>query len=124
MIVLIRNIDNPITNTMYLTLSEYQTAPTTWYYFKFTHRVTRDLVTIYLQNISTKSNFQKFEIESDEFNDVDKGYFTYEVKAANNTGTAVVGDVLESGYMFLKDSTAFAPTKYNEQSNNFKTYNG
>jgi len=124
MILLNRNITTPVTNTIYLTLSEHQAAPSLWYYFKFTNRVTQDSVSIYLQNISTKTNFQKFEVDSDEFDDVDTGYFTYEVKAANSTGTAQVGGVIESGYMFLKDVTQFAPEKYNEQSNQFKTYNG
>jgi hypothetical protein len=124
MILLKRNIQNPITNTMYLTLSEHQVSASVWYYFSFVHRVTAETVTIYLQNISTKSNFQKFEIDSDEFGEYDSGYYTYSVKAANNNGTAAVGDVLESGYMLLKDVTGFTPIKYNEQSNQFKTYNG
>lgn len=124
MIVLTRNIDTPITNSFVLRLSEYQEAPTAWYHFTFIHRVTQDEVDVYLENISTKSNFQKFEIDSDEFDDVDTGYFTYEARAANSTGTAIVGGILETGYMVLKDSEAFEPTKYDEQSNQFKTYNG
>lgn len=124
MIVLTRNIDAPITNTFVLTLSEHQAAPTTWYHFTFIHRVTQDEVMVYLQNISTKSNFQKFQISSNQFNAVDTGYYTYEARAANSTGTAIVGGILETGYMVLNDSTTFAPTKYDEQSNQFKTYNG
>jgi hypothetical protein len=124
MIVLHRNITTPITNNIYLTLSEKQVSPTTWYYFIFVHRVTKESVSIYLQNISTKDNFQKFEIGSDEFGTFDAGYYTYSVKAANNNGTAQVGDVLETGYMLLKDVASAGPVRYNEQSNQFKTYNG
>jgi len=124
MIVLTRNINAPITNTFVLTLSEHQAAATAYYHFTFIHRVTQDEVDVYLENISTKSNFQKFQLDSDEFDDVDLGYYTYEARAANSTGTAIVGGILETGYMVLKDSETFAPTKYDEQSNQFKTYNG
>ena len=124
MIVLTRNIAAPITNTFVLTLSEHQAAPTTWYHFTFIHRVTQDEVDVYLENISTKTNFQKFQIDSDEFDQVDTGYYTYEARAANSTGTAIVGGILQTGYMVLNDSATFAPTKYDEQSNQFKTYNG
>lgn len=124
MVVLTRNIETPITNTFVLTLSEHQEAATAWYHFTFIHRVTQDEVDVYLENISTKANFQKFEIDSDEFDQVDTGYYTYEARAANSTGTAIVGGILETGYMVLKDQAVFAPTKYDEQSNQFKTYNG
>jgi len=124
MIVITRNIANPITNVIFLTLYEMQTSKTAWYHFKFTNRITNDVVQFFKQDISTKLNYQKFEIGSDLFDDVDTGYFTYEVKGANSTGTAAVGGVIEVGYMNLLNDTTFEPVNYTEQSNQFKTYNG
>mgnify|MGYP006266408859 CR=1 FL=1 len=124
MIIINRNIDNPITNDVYLTLSEHQTSVSVYYHFTFIHRVTRDEVTLIAENISDKDNYQKFEIDSSEFDDVNLGFYTYEVRAANAQGTQAVGDILESGFMVLKSDEVFEPLKYSEQSNNFKTYNG
>jgi hypothetical protein len=124
MIIITRNIDNPITNTLYLTLSEHQQSASQYYHFTFIHRVTQDEVDFFSENISTKPNYQKFEVLSSEFDDVNLGFYTYEVRAANNQGTQIVGDILETGFMNLKSSSEFAPIKYSEQSNNFKTYNG
>lgn len=109
---------------MYLTLSEHQQSVSNYYHFTFIHRVTQDEVMVFLENISDKDNYQKFEISSSEFDAVNLGFYKYEARAANSQGNQIVGDILESGFMVLKSSTAFEPIKYSEQSNNFKTYNG
>jgi hypothetical protein len=38
------------------------------------------------------------------------------------TDFTVAGVVVEEGFMYLNPSTAFEPTKYEEQNNNFVTY--
>lgn len=124
MIIITRDTESPITNTIYLTLSEHQESPSVYYHFTFIHRVTQDEVLFFSENISTKDNYQKFEIVSSEFDDVNLGFYKYEVRGANSQGTQIVGDILESGFMVLKSATEFEPIKYSEQSNNFKTYNG
>jgi len=124
MINILRNITTPITNTIYLTLSDKQTAPSDWYWFQFTNRLTNDVIVSYFENISTTSSYQKFEFDSDIFTTLDSGYWTYEVKESNANHNAPVGNLLEIGYLYLQDDEVFEPIKYSEQSNNFKTYNG
>ena len=124
MINIIRNIDTPITNTIYLTLSDKQVEPSDWYWFRFTNRLTNDIIVSYFENVSTSGNYQKFEISSNVFGTYDLGYWTYEVKDTNQNHTAPVGDLLEIGYLYLQNDDTFEPVKYSEQSNNFKTYNG
>ena len=122
MINILRNIDSPIVNTIYLTLSDKQQQPSTDYWFRFTNRLTNDIITEVIENISDKTNYQKFEISSDLFGTYDSGYWTYEIKAAENN--LPIGDLLEIGYLYLQEDVEFDPVKYSEQSNNFKTYNG
>lgn len=124
MITITRNINSPITNVVYLTLAEMQDVKTTYYQLKFVHRITQQEIIVYAQDISTKTNIQKFNISSALFNNVELGFYTYYVKGANNNGTAPVGDVIETGYMVLENFNTFTPTKYNQQSKQFKTYNG
>jgi hypothetical protein len=122
MINILRNIQFPITNTIYLTLADNQVEPSDEYWFKFTNRLTNDSIIAVIENISTKVNYQKFEIESDLFGTYDSGYWSYEVKASDNGNP--IGNLLEVGYLYLTDDEAFDPIKYSDQSNNFKTYNG
>jgi hypothetical protein len=111
------------TETIYLTLSEYQTAPTDYYFFKFTNRLTNDEVLLTLENISENVYYQKFEIDVSEFDNKDSGFYTYEVWESN-VNEEQIGDRLESGFMILYESSIFTPEGYSEQSNSFKTYNG
>ena len=115
-------IDKTITNTLYLTLSELQTAPTAEYQFVFTNRATKDVLTKVLENISDKDNYQKFEIDGSEFDDYNTGLWSYEVKAYVNN--APVGDILENGFADVRNGSTFNPVGYNEQNNQFRTYNG
>jgi hypothetical protein len=111
------------TETIYLTLSEYQNAPSTYYFFKFTNRLTGQEVLLTLEDISTNEYYQKFEIDVSEFDNKDSGFYTYEVWQSN-VNEEIIGDRLESGYAVLYNSTTFTPDGYSEQLNTFKTYNG
>ena len=117
------NIFLDTTNTLFLTLSEMQTQPSIYYYFLFTNRATKAQKVLYLENTSTKDNYQKFEVDGSEFDDYDTGLWNYEAKASN-ANHDIIGDVLESGYMNLRSGTTFEPSGYNEQVNTYHTYNG
>jgi hypothetical protein len=117
------NIIKDQTNTLYLTLSELENQPSEYYYFLFTNRATKSTKTLFLENISTKDNFQKFEVDGSEFDGLDTGLWSYEVNASN-VDEDILGEVLESGFMSLKNSTTFQPESYNEQNNTYHTYNG
>jgi hypothetical protein len=112
-----------ISNPIYCTPDENSDVAISFYYFKFVNRVTKDIVEMWLQNISTTERFQKFVITTDDFfNDKDGGMWTYTIQASNNN-VVPTSDILETGYMYLHTEIT-EPVKYNEQSNTFKTYNG
>jgi hypothetical protein len=106
-----------------LTLSENQAASSGFYYFIFTNRATKNKVENYYENISTKENYQKFEIDGADYEDEDAGFYTYEVFESNDEGEKL-GEVLELGYMLLNNEVVYSPENYTEQNNSFKTYNG
>ena len=111
------------TEVVYLTLSEYQVTPSAYYLINFTNRLTQDEVELVVENISDNDNIQKVEIDVNEFEGKDSGFYTYQVWASN-VGGDKIGSMLENGYMDLRNSSTFNPTGYSEQSNNFKAYNG
>jgi hypothetical protein len=95
------------------------------YYFKFTNRTTNDVKQMWLNNLSTKARFQKFTFDVDDFFDnFIEGFYTYTIQVATANNVVPTTAVLETGYMKLNPATEFAPIKYNEQSNQFKVYNG
>jgi len=55
---------------------------------------------------------------------MNEGFWTYEIKGAEDYDVVPTTDVLETGFMKLLPSENFTPEYYNEQTNNFKTYNG
>ena len=111
------------TNEFYLTLSENEAAASGFYYFIFTNRATKKVIEQFYENTSNKTNYQKFEIDGEDYNDEDSGFYTYEVYASNDEGEKL-GEVLEAGYLNLQEQNVFSPTNYSEQNNLFKTYNG
>ena len=70
-----------------------------------------------------RSRYQQFEIDTEDFENEDTGFWTYEIYEAD-VNDEPTGSVLESGYMYLNPEIAFEPTKYDEQNNSFITYNG
>lgn len=96
-----------------------------YYYFVFTNRVTKDEVDMWLTNVSTTARYQKFQINTDNlFDGYDTGFWNYTIQGATTLNVIPTSAILESGYMYLYPATEYAPTEYNEQSNQFKTYNG
>ena len=98
---------------------------TDYYYFKFTNRTTQDIVEMWVPNESNYARFQKFTITTnDYFVNFIEGFWSYTMQIAEDYEVVPTSAILESGYMYLHPETDFVPIKYNEQSNNFKAYNG
>jgi hypothetical protein len=96
-----------------------------FYYFLFVNRITNDEVDMWLTNVSTTARYQKFQINTENlFGDYDTGFWSYTIQGASVNNVVPTTPILESGYMYLYPETEFNPTEYNEQSNQFKTYNG
>jgi len=127
MIILIKNSESEI----YVT--PYELSGGVYYDFwiiKFTNRITQNIVELLeLEDQSDTLRYQKFSISiypfdsSTYFENEDYGLWTYEVYGSNN-GVTKDSDILESGFMYLKNNDNFIPTTYDEQSNEFLTYNG
>jgi hypothetical protein len=111
------------TPTIYVTASENTDVVYSYFYFKFTCRVTQNIVEANLPDESTTQRVQEFVVEvNDLFENENSGLWSYEIRGS--VDGMPDGDVLESGYMYLHDATTFAPTEYNGQDNQFITYNG
>ena len=96
------------------------------FYFKFTNRITQSVVGIATSNISTFDRYQQFEIDTEDFENEDTGFWTYEIRQWDDNAEepSPIGPILESGYMYLNPANTYEPTKYDEQDNSFITYNG
>ena len=113
------------TTTVYVTPLENTDVIYSYFYFKFTNRVTQSIVEETYTNLSSFSRYQKFNIDAaGTFIDQETGFWTYEIYGSDGNILAPVGPLLESGYMYLNPEETYEPTTYNEQSNEFLTYNG
>jgi hypothetical protein len=93
------------------------------YCFKFTNRSTQSVIEDNYSNQSATSRYQMFDFNASAFDNEDEGLWTYEIRGCD-AQFQPIDPILESGYMYLKPSDNFEPTKYDEQINTFKTYNG
>lgn len=119
------NLTKGNTNTIIVTPKENTTTNYTFFKIVFTNRVTQDEVDFWFTNISTTDRYQKCTIVVNTyFLNFDEGFWTYEIFGCAVSGGVPTSSILESGYMYLRPATNYNPTEYNEQSNNFKTYNG
>ena len=116
-----------ITLTKGLTEYIYFTADSAaeWYWVEFTNRVTQSVVIKKGKTDSDTNRYQKLIVNVDIlFDGEDEGMWSYNVWEWDEGEDIKVGDVLESGFMYLYPATEFTPTNYNEQNNSFITYNG
>lgn len=112
------------TETIYVTPSENTDVVFPYFYFKFTCRVTQNVVELWLEDLSSTQRVQEFEIDVDnDFENENSGLWSYEIHGADDLST-FDAEVLESGYMYLHDATTFTPTEYTGQDNQFISYNG
>ena len=115
--------DNASIN-IYCTPAENTNVVFSIYYFKFTNRITQSVVDEWYTDISTFVRYQKFNINANIFDNEDTGFWTYEIRGAQTINVIPTGPILESGYMYLNPADTYEPTTYNDQSNEFLTYNG
>jgi hypothetical protein len=109
---------------VFCTPAENTTTVFPIYYFKFTNRITQSVVEVSYTNVSSFDRYQYFEFDCTIFDNEDTGFWTYEIRGWDAETEQPVGLVLESGYMYLNPADTYEPTTYNDQSNEFLTYNG
>ena len=114
---------NNAADVIRVTPYENSSAVFTYYYIKFVNRITQNVVELFALNTSTTLRYQKLSCNSlTKFVGEDSGFWDYEIHGSN-AQSVIDEDILEIGFMYLED-TIIAPVKYDEQSNNFVTYNG
>jgi hypothetical protein len=118
------NLTKGLTQTIYFTGTEKATISNPFFLFVFIHRVTLDVVKLMATNQSITGRYDKFAFTVNNFFDLkEEGFYSYSIyQKVLVTDFTVAGVVVEEGYMYLNPSTAFEPTKYEEQNNNFVTY--
>ena len=110
---------------IYFTAQENSAVSLEWYWIEFTNRITQDVVIKKGKDDSTTARYQKLVVNTELlFDGYDEGFWSYNIWQWDEEEDEKIGDILESGFMYLYPATEFAPTKYNEQSNSFVTYNG
>lgn len=113
------------TQTVYFTGREKATLSNPRFLFVFTHRASGEVVKVNVANTSTSDRYDQCSIVVDNlFTDKTAGLWTYIVREKADQSTTETGNVVETGYMFLKDATDFEPEQYTEQSNDFTIYAG
>lgn len=110
---------------VYFTGREKATLSNPRFLFVFTHRASGEVVKVNVANTSTSDRYDQCSIVVDNlFTDKTAGMWTYIVREKADQSTTETGNVVETGYMFLKDATDFEPDQYTEQSNDFTIYAG
>lgn len=110
---------------VYCTPLELLASSPNFYFFKFTNRTTGDVVTFFDTNESNTARYQYFTLNTQSiFGTFEEGFWGYTIQpSSTNTGTPNTA-ICESGLMYLKPAIEFEPTKYDEQDNTFKVFNG
>jgi hypothetical protein len=112
---------------IYFTGTENCLLANPYFLFVFTNRTTNDEIKFIITNLSTTKRFDFFYLEVNEyFENYDEGFWTYDIyEQATNTGTSIAGKhKVETGLMYLHPADSYEPIKYDEQSEQFKAYNG
>lgn len=103
---------------VYFTGTELATIASPYFLFVFTHRVTGEKVKINAANESTNERVDKATLTVDGTS----GIWVYRIyQKSTHEDETESGVVLEDGYMNLSE-TVDGPVAYDEQSNDFKTY--
>jgi len=120
------NLRKGNTEVIYFTGTEKATLTAPYFLFVFTHRTTGEIVKVMATNVSTTERYDKFSlVVNTYFSSSTDGFWLYSIREkASSSDMTVSGTEVETGYMYLRSATDFAPTEYDEQSNDFKTYNG
>jgi hypothetical protein len=118
------NLTKGNTEDVYFTGTEKATISAPYFLFAFTNRTTDEVVKWMATNTSTSGRYDKASLVVNTYFDTkEEGLWKYEVyQKASNSDMNLTGVIVESGYMFLRPSAPFAPTKYSNQDNTFVTY--
>jgi hypothetical protein len=107
-------IDKAESKNWYVTLTEKVTIANPYFLFAFTHRVTNELTTVILTDISTqKERYNKFAVIEGTTFDLDAGEFEYVIYAqtsSTNLIPASADEQVESGVLkvnFDVDRTSY-----------------
>ena len=112
-------------NNLIFTGLELATLTNPYYLFIITS-ANENIVKFVGTNISTDARYQDVLCLQATFNTQESGTWRYRIReqaSSSNTNEASSGNIVEQGFMYLHDSTSFAPVEYNKQDNEFKTYN-
>lgn len=120
------NLRKGITETVYFTGTEKATLTDPFFLFVFINRITLEEVRVMATNTSSTARYDKFSLAVNTyFSSSTDGIYSYSIyEKASDTDMTVAGNIVETGYMFLRPAVDFTPTEYGDQSNNFTTYNG
>ena len=113
-------------NNLIFTGLELATLSNPYYLFIFTS-ANENIVKFVGTNISTDNRYQDVLCLEATFETKESGTWRYRIReqlSPTNTNEALSGNIVEEGFMYLHDATTFAPVEYNQQDNEFKTYNG
>jgi hypothetical protein len=97
------------------------------YLFIFTSATEEEIKFVPILFFIETNRYQKALILDTQFADAEAGTWRYRIReqvSSTNTDEALSGNIVEEGFMYLDESTTFAPIEYNEQDNEFKTYDG
>jgi hypothetical protein len=96
-------IDKAESKNWYVTLTEKVTIANPYFLFAFTHRVTNELTTVILTDISTqKERYNKFAVIEGTTFDLDAGEFEYVIYAQtspSNLSPSLADEEVESGVL-------------------------
>lgn len=120
------NLRKGNTEVVYFTGTEKAVLSNPYFLLVFTNNITNEVVKVMATNTSVTLRYDKFSLTVNTyFSSSTNGFYVYSIyEKASGSDMTVSGNIVESGYMYLKPATDFEPTEYTEQSNSFKTYDG
>ena len=96
-------IEKEESKNWYLTLTEKVTIANPYFLFAFTHRLTNEVTTVILSDISThKERYNEFAVVEGSTFTLDAGEFEYQVYAqtsSSNLSPALANELVESGIL-------------------------
>jgi hypothetical protein len=105
---------------IFISLTDKRLSTSNTYTFKFIHQVTKEEVSLTLNDISLyKNRYSKFIVQSNSFLNKTKGFWNYYV-----TQTASGSTIIATGKMLLEDDNLSIEgvTRYEGYNGSFKTY--
>ena len=115
------------TKDLIFTATENCLLTNPYFLLVFKNRITQEEVIFVVENISLTERYDLCSlIVNDYFENAETGFWTYDIYEQEDDVNLDYSNLnkVETGYMYLNSAIQFEPTEYNNQSNNFITYNG